>query len=145
MRLKGRLEIKAVNDEYNRIPPLEELVEIINSSSVGFNLTVVHHESLYDYNFDTKESTYNVIDSRQVVGHVESAVVENDEIYLILDLDTDFDVEQEFIIIPRASLKSTPGSDSIVFDEINIFCIDIITIGDTEDINPDNLTTLEFI
>lgn len=145
MILKIELKTDVTNDNLHRIPPLKQIKSAIDKYSEGFKGVVVLHESLYDYRYDTRGNSYTNVDSRQVVGSVMNTEINNDKLYLIIDVNETFDINKKVICFFRSNMQCSPGSKSLIFDELNIFVIDIINIGDTEDVTNERLSEVTML
>lgn len=148
MIIKIELKTNMVNDSLNRIPSLERIQSAINDYSEGFKGLVVLYESLYDYRYDTKNTSYTSVDSNQVIGNIRNTEINNDKLYLIIGVNDSIIksrramLDKRLICFFRSNMQSIPGSKSATFDKLNVFAVDIIVVGDNETINNDYLSEI---
>lgn len=138
MKYKIELKTKITNDKSNRMPSIEKMKDIIDEYSVGFKGIILLHDSLYDYRYDTKLQGYHSVDSNTVIGRTTSTVIEDGKLYLIVDCIRELDVNNQFICTFRSKLESKSGN--VTFDSINVFAIDLISIGENENVSKENLS-----
>lgn len=141
MKIKVELKTKLSNDELHRAPELDKLKEVVDEYSIGFKGAVVLHQSLYEYNYDTKNSSYDNVDKKSMIGHIESSDIENGKLFLIIDVSESLSVtDSKYICFFRSRMQTTTGSKSPVFDEIGLFSVDLIRIGENEDVKDEYLS-----
>ena len=138
MNYKIELKTTVLNDKSNRMPSIERFKDIIDEYSVGFKGIVLLHDSLYDYRYDTKLQGYHSVDSNTVIGRVTSTVIEDGKLYLIVDCIRELDTNKQFICGFRSKLESKSGS--VTFDSVNVFAIDLVSIGENENVPKENLS-----
>lgn len=128
-----KVEIKT-NDSIKRMPDIREVKRAIDEYCVGFNGVVIHHNSYYDYNYDTSLKDYHVVDSNNIIGQVVSTVIEDGKLFGIMDLTDDFNSDRNYICFYRANMQS---QDSSRFEITNLFAVDLIEIKQNDGIDVD--------
>lgn len=145
MIIKIELKTNMANDSIGRIPTLEKIQTALDKYSEGFKGVVVLHNSLYEYRYDTKNNLYSGVDSNQIIGNIRYTEVDNDKLYLFIEANDSFNVNNRFICFFRSNMQSAPGNRSAVFDDLNIFVVDIVTIGDNETVDDSRLSEVTIV
>ena len=134
MKIKVELKTAVSNDTYHRVPDVSKIQKAIEEYSVGFKGAVVLHKSLYEYRYDTRNKFYNDVDTRNIIGHIHSTVIENEKLFLIIEVDDTFLQDAKYICFFRSRMEKTPDAKSTEFNEINIFAVDLTMVGSLEEI-----------
>ena len=140
MKIRIELKTKMTNDNLHRIPSLNVVKKAVDTYSVGFKGVVVLHDSLYDYKYDTRSAMYSTVDSRRVVGNIQSSEIMGEKLFLIVDVNGGFLQDKSCICFFRSQMQAIPGSNSATFDDLNIFVIDLIMVGDNEKVDEQYLS-----
>ena len=145
MKIRIELKTKMANDNLHRVPSLNVVKKAVDTYSVGFKGVVVLHDSLYDYKYDTRSAMYSTVDSRQVVGNIRSSEITEEKLFLIVDVNDKFLKGRDCICFFRSQMQAVPGSNSATFDDLNIFVIDLIMIGDNEKVDEQYLSEVTIL
>lgn len=140
MKIRIELKTKMTNDNLHRVPSLTVVKKAVDAYSVGFKGVVVLHDSLYDYKYDTRSAMYSTVDSRHVVGNIQSSEITGEKLFLIVDVNEKFLQDSDCICFFRSQMQAVPGSNSATFDDLNIFVVDLIMIGDSEKVDEQYLS-----
>ena len=144
MKIKVELKTGVSNDEFNRFPNIDKIKEEIDKYSIGFKGAIVLHKSMYEYMYDLKES-YNDVDKKNIIGHIDDIEKENGKLFLIIETPDTFLQDKKYICFFRSKMETTPSANTSKFDEINIFAVDLIMIGESEDIEEQYLSEVYII
>lgn len=133
IELKNITELRKADGSVNRYPPVGELKKFLVMYMESGQGIVILHDSFYDYQYDTKLSSYHKVDSHNVIGHMLDVIVENDDkLYLIVEFNDTFNPEKDYICFYRANLESDPREQERTLKITNLFAIDLITIVESE-------------
>lgn len=134
MKIRVELKTEVSNDEFHRIPDVEKIQKAIETYSVGFKGAVVLHKSLYEYRYDTRNMSYNDVDTRNIIGHIQSTEISENKLFLIIEVDDTFLQDAKYICFFRSRMETTPGANTPKFNEIDIFAVDLTMVGDSEEV-----------
>ena len=117
IELKNITELRKADGSVNRYPPVGELKKFLVMYMESGQGIVILHDSFYDYQYDTKLSSYHKVD---------------DKLYLIVEFNDTFNPEKDYICFYRANLESDPREQERTLKITNLFAIDLITIAESE-------------
>lgn len=116
-----------------RFPPIEELDSAIKEYKQNGYGIIIKHDSLYDYQYDTKLSGYHVVDSKNISGHIVSHKLENNKIFLYIELNKPEDfIGKNLICLFRATMQTDPTKNDPKLHYKNLFVVDLVEIQDNE-------------
>ena len=121
--MRYKIEVLTVTDEKisNRFPSLEDIKKSIDDYSEGFKGLIILHDTLYDYSYDISGSNYHTVDTTTAIGHINSTIIENDKLYINVDLTKQF---ANMIIAQRAI-----EANSRVFNTANQVMQSLVYLG----------------
>lgn len=150
-----KLKIKVLNRELGaesdhrqvRLPYPEDLKAAIDQYMTLGQGVVVYHNSFFDYKYDTKLNNYHNVDSISVAGHVIESVVEDNQVYVYIDLNEEINKDESYLCFYRATMQSDPQMPDHTLKITNLFSIDLIHIEqkeiETDHINPPTFEIIE--
>lgn len=149
MKYKVWMKIPKINrndDTDQRGPTLETIQHCVEEYCSGFRGIIVLHDCMYNYSYDTRSLRYyNTVDSINIIGHIESSIIEGDKLYLIAILDDEkFDNTKDYICTYRAEMQTNPNDYNELLI-INFFSVDLVTIEPDEKKPSMVLSTIELI
>lgn len=132
MKYKIWLKVPKINrfdGEDRRGPSLETIQKHLEYYCAGFRGIIVLHDSMYNYMYDTKSLRYyNTVDSVNIIGHIESSVIENGKLYIIAILDDEkFDSTKDYLCVYRAEMRTNPENNKELM-VLNFFSVDLINV-----------------
>ena len=145
MKIKVELKTKVENDEFGRVPDINKIKEAIEEYTVGFKGLIVLHNSIYDYQYDTRNKSYNDVDTKSVIGHIISSEIEDDKLFLIIEV-TDTTIEGDrYICFFRSRMETTPDAKDNKFNDFNIFAVDLVNVEESEQVTERYLSEVSII
>lgn len=140
--MKYRVELKSTfdGDENGRAPILESINYAINEYCRNHKGYITKHDSLYDYRYDTIQSDYNTIDERGICGIATGSRIEDDKIFVTMEIGDNVEVPEKCICFYRAKMSSSTIGG--VLDTIQILAIDLIEIRPSDNIPDENLSII---
>lgn len=146
MNYKIELKIPGINglDEYNRMPGLNDIKIALDKYSYGQKGIIILHDTMYAYKYDTQANTnYHNVDSRQVIGRVYDTIIDQDKIYIHVDVKTDMiDLNEQYICFFRAQMES----ETLLNKQLkitNLFAIDLVHVLEQEKTEKMEFSTIE--
>jgi len=127
----------------SRFPSIQELKDALDGYRIHGQGIVVNHSSLFDYRYDTESSDYHKVESAGTIGIMQSSIIIDDKIYLVIDFNENFDPEKNHILYYRATVQTNPQSQDHKLHFSNLFAIDLITVLDKEMTDTIQLSTIE--
>ena len=140
--MRYRIELKSIfaNDETGRGPTLDTLRDSIKAYCQSHKGYIIKHDSFYDYRYDTMQTGYSVVDERKIYGTAIGAKIEDDKIFVNIDIGDNIKVPDKNILFYRAKMSSSTIGG--VLDNMEIIAIDLIEIRPSDKIPDDNLSTI---
>lgn len=138
------IELKLVpaNDKKNRMPNAKELKSIIDKYSEGNKGLVIGHDSFYDFQYDTMNTGYDTIDTTGAIGFIQSSFIEDDKLFLVININDNITISDRVILFYRAKLRNTNKDVSVTLNSVELIAIDLINIRPIETIKESNLSII---
>lgn len=115
-----------------RYPLLEEAKDaLISYITLGQGIVTLHR-SFYEYQYDTKLNAYHKVDSTVIIGQIRNAFIENDKLFVTVDVNDTYNLDKKYICFYRATLQSEPHSTDRRLRITSLFAVDLIVILDNE-------------
>ena len=143
MKYKIELKTKIFNDsQKKRMPSLERIKEAIDAYSKDGKGLIVKHDSIFDYHYNTRVDGYNTVDSLAVVGHITNSIIEDDKLFLIVNINNNETLDYKCICFFRSRMQNTADNKDNTFNLFDIFAVDLIA---TNLISEENVSVVERI
>ena len=132
--MRYKVEVLQITDKklINRYPSLEDVKKAIDDYSEGFKGIVILHDTLYDYNYDTSGTNYHKVDSTFSIGHIESSVIEDNTLYIDIDVSKDLNLNKKYICFYRANMESMARLNDKTLSITDLFAVDLVIVADSE-------------
>ena len=139
--MKYKVEIKTTfDDESGRAPMLNTINDGINAYCKNHKGYVIKHDSFYDYRYDTSQSDYHTVDERSINGIAIGSRIEDDKVFVTMDIGDNVEVPAKCICFYRAKMSSSTIGG--VLDTMQILAIDLIEIRPSDNIPDENLSII---
>lgn len=136
MKYKIELKTKIFNDsQKKRMPSLEKIKEAIDVYSKNGKGLLVKHDSVFDYQYNTRVDGYNTVDSLAVVGHITNSVIEDDKLFLIVNINNNESLDYKCICFFRSRMQNTADNEDNTFNLFDIFAVDLIVANSVSEGN----------
>lgn len=143
MKYKIELKTKIFNDsQKKRMPSLERIKEAVDAYSKDGKGLIVKHDSIFDYHYNTRVDGYNTVDSLAVIGHITDSVIEDDKLFLIVNINNNETLDYKCICFFRSRMQNTADNEDNTFNLFDIFAVDLIA---TNLISEENVSVVERI
>lgn len=127
----------------NRFPPLTEIKSELEQYIKDGQGLIILHKSLYEYRYDTRLTDYHRVDSIGTIGHIDSVVIENGKLFIIVEMNDNFVPDKKYICFYRSTMQSDPLSTDRTLHISHLFAVDLVTVLETELTDSITLSTIE--